>query len=368
MATEPLAADARYYEYMSAADPDMRPIPYAVFPPSLHSREPTCLCPPALCTCPCAAACARTTSAVIPLDLSQALGATYPCTSPALLATFIALVRAAPPVAYASTSPDAAPHANVASNASSHMFFVIRGSGRTTAVPVGVAAAGEVDIEWSSGDLFTLPACNSINHSGDGVLYSNCDGPLLRYLNAAPGRSSTLTPTMYRAHDLNGALRGVMALSDAGSRNRNGVLLGHASTADSTLTLTPTLWALYNALPAGVTQRAHKHASVAIDLCVAAGDNTETVMATGVDDEGELLPPLTRAVWRAGGVFITPPNVWHSHVNASSMDAIVLPTQDAGLHTHMRTLNITFAPVKKDGDRTSEVGKRVAGAEAGTQA
>ena len=42
---------------------------------------------------------------------------------------------------------------------------------------------------------------------------------------------------------------------------------------------------------------------------------------------------------------------WHSHHNESDEDAWVLPMQDAGLHTHLRTLNIRFVvPPSKPGD------------------
>ena len=47
--------------------------------------------------------------------------------------------------------------------------------------------------------------------------------------------------------------------------------------------------------------------------------------------------------WSTGGVFTTPPGLWHSHVNESDKDAYVLPVQDAGLYTYQRTLDIQFS-------------------------
>jgi gentisate 1,2-dioxygenase len=41
-------------------------------------------------------------------------------------------------------------------------------------------------------------------------------------------------------------------------------------------------------------------------------------------------------------VFVTPPGLWHSHHNESGSPAHILPIQDAGLHTYLRTLNILF--------------------------
>jgi len=39
---------------------------------------------------------------------------------------------------------------------------------------------------------------------------------------------------------------------------------------------------------------------------------------------------------------VTPPGYWHEHVNESVFDAFVIPIQDAGLHTYLRTLDIQF--------------------------
>ena len=44
-----------------------------------------------------------------------------------------------------------------------------------------------------------------------------------------------------------------------------------------------------------------------------------------------------------GAAFVTPPGYWHSHHNESGTDAYVLPIQDAGLHTYLRTLDIAFS-------------------------
>jgi gentisate 1,2-dioxygenase len=46
---------------------------------------------------------------------------------------------------------------------------------------------------------------------------------------------------------------------------------------------------------------------------------------------------------------VTPPGLWHSHHNESGLPAHILPIQDAGLHTYLRTLNILFSRPGKDG-------------------
>jgi hypothetical protein len=41
---------------------------------------------------------------------------------------------------------------------------------------------------------------------------------------------------------------------------------------------------------------------------------------------------------------VTPPGLWHSHHNESGRSAHLVPIQDAGLHTYLRSLDIRFAP------------------------
>ena len=46
--------------------------------------------------------------------------------------------------------------------------------------------------------------------------------------------------------------------------------------------------------------------------------------------------------WIKGAAFVTPAGYWHEHVNESGADAFVMPIQDAGLHSYLRTLDIQF--------------------------
>jgi gentisate 1,2-dioxygenase len=119
--------------------------------------------------------------------------------------------------------------------------------------------------------------------------------------------------------------------------NRTGILLSNPN-FPLTMTLTHTLWSLYNVLPKRVVQKPHRHNSIAIDYCVAAGENTYTMIGKNIDDEGNIINPI-KAKWVAGSVFITPPGWWHSHHNESDEDAIVLPIQDAGLIMNMQILD-----------------------------
>ena len=95
-------------------------------------------------------------------------------------------------------------------------------------------------------------------------------------------------------------------------------------------------------LPAQHVQRPHRHQSVALDLIVDAPAGCYSLVGRSLDPAtGTILDPV-RVDWQSGGAFVTPPGHWHSHHNESDTDAFLLPIQDAGLHTHLRTLDIRF--------------------------
>eukprot|EP01035_Chromulina_nebulosa_P056429 gene56429-77338_t len=138
--------DSRIYEYTSAANPFLPIVPVRVHPSSLHESGPT---------------------RIIPFDLSQEMGMEYSASSPNLLASFIRIC----------------PNERINSNASatSQAFYIIRGSGKS--------ASEHGEIEWSEGDLFVVPACeSSVEHiaSSDSAIYWVHDQPLLNYLGVKP--------------------------------------------------------------------------------------------------------------------------------------------------------------------------------------
>ncbi|NET47407.1 MAG: hypothetical protein F6K09_01520, partial [Merismopedia sp. SIO2A8] len=256
-------------------------------------------------------------SKVITLDLSSYLQTPYQCTSPNLLASFIRV-----------TAGDTLP---LSVAATSHLFYAIHGRGETHSEFGAIA--------WKAGDLMTLPMVRELRHyaSEDAALYWVCDAPLLQYLGVMPNQAR-FQPALYTRERLDAELQ--KAQESGGQSNRNGVLLSHPE-FPQTLTLTHTLWSLYNALPAGVVQKPHRHNSVAIDYCVAAGPETYTLIGKEIDEKGQIIDPI-KAPWVAGSVFVTPPGYWHSHHNESDTDAIVLPIQDAGLLTNMQILDFQY--------------------------
>ncbi|MCW2898053.1 MAG: hypothetical protein JWO67_318 [Streptosporangiaceae bacterium] len=132
----------------------------------------------------------------------------------------------------------------------------------------------------------------------------------------------------------------VAADPEAASRSRISVLLANRA-MDQTLTITHVLWAMYGVLPKDSLQPPHRHQSVALDLILDCRPGCYTMLGD-LDDSGQRLVNTERIDWEPGAAFITPPGRWHSHHNESGADAELIPIQDAGLHTYLRTLDIRF--------------------------
>jgi gentisate 1,2-dioxygenase len=305
IANEDWAGDARYFEYSAAADPirsgHTPRIPVHQFPAALHVAQPT---------------------GITPLDLSEPLGiAGGPATSPGLLASFVCI--------------DAGDELETRATATSELFVVLRGSGRST--------VGDGTISWSTGDLFVLPTGTPVHHraEADAAFYWVHDAPLLRYLGVAPAEAR-FAPTFFAHERLEAELAVVAQDPLALARSRVSVLAATASQTQ-TLTVTHVLWAMYGLLPVDAVQRPHRHQSVALDLILHAEPGCYSLVGDKLDDDGEIIDPL-RVDWESGGAFVTPPGMWHAHINESGEPARLLPVQDAGLHTYLRSLDIRFAP------------------------
>ncbi|MDQ6988680.1 MAG: hypothetical protein Q9M19_02265 [Mariprofundaceae bacterium] len=287
------------WEYSAAAIPDLNAIPVQPFPAALHEQGET---------------------RVIALDLSEVLETPYLATTPNLLANYIRIC--------------AAETIKTVASATSEVFYVMRGSGRSE------SAAGS--ITWQQGDTFTLPCNQGVQHFADedAALYWTHDAPLLSYLGVQPSQPQ-FKPAFYSKTYM---MHEVAALREAAireKRNRVGIILGNIA-QQKNKTITHTMWSLLNFLPKGEVQKAHRHNSVALDLAITSGENTYTLLGEKVDAQGDIINPV-KAMWETNTVFVTPPGWWHSHHNESAeQDAYVFPVQDAGLHTYMRTLDIQF--------------------------
>lgn len=311
-AAEDWTGDARFAEYTAAVDPiasgATTRVPVRRFPASLHEGGG---------------------SRIVDLDCSTDLRTRGPATTPALCASFVVVVPGTP----VTTEPEA----------TSDLYYCLAGHGSSRLAPARPgppAATGHVD--WAEGDVVVLPAGWRAEHdaAARAVLYRVTDAPLLRYLGAAP-TEARFAPTRYPASRTEAFLDEVTRHPDAGSRNRVSVLLGNAATPD-TLTATHVLWAMIGVLPAGQVQRPHRHQSVAVDLITACPPGCYTLVGDRLDGDGRIVDPV-RVEWEPGGAFVTPPGLWHSHHNESDVPARLVPVQDAGLHTYLRSLDIRFA-------------------------
>ena len=295
---EQWAKSALTWEYAAAARPELADIPIQAFPSQLHEEGET---------------------RIIGLDLSEVIGTPYPATTPNLMANYLRIC------------PNDKLQTTVL--ASSEVFFVMRGRGRT-----------ETDsgtLTWQAGDAFTLPTNRGTTHHAqeDTALFWVHDAPMLQYMGAIPA-TPRFEPTYYSKAYLDGEIARGREAGIRENRNRNGIILGNP-VSEKSRTMTPTMWSLYNLLPKGATQKPHRHNSVAIDLAVYAESGTYTLLGKEIDANNNIINPI-KAEWQPNTVFVTPPGWWHSHHNHSNSDAYVFPVQDAGMQIYMRTLDIQF--------------------------
>jgi gentisate 1,2-dioxygenase len=94
-------------------------------------------------------------------------------------------------------------------------------------------------------------------------------------------------------------------------------------------------------LPVGTVQLPHRHQSVALDLILDCEPGCYSLVGTKIDESGAIIDPV-RVDWQPYSAFITPPGYWHAHHNESGEKAHLIPMQDAGLQTYLRSLDIRF--------------------------
>ena len=309
-------AAAEIFDYRQAANPVRpgltEPIPTRQWGAELHSQGP---------------------SAVLPLDLSSELACAGPATSPALAAHFLRILPGE--------------GLKLAAAATSSLFYVLRGRGmlHRPADPGsrdGSQGADPLALGWGEGDLFILPsgADPLLEASEESVLFWVHDGPLLTYLGVMPA-APRFRPCHYPAARLEQELTRLLADPSLSRSNRLSLLLANAD-CPSSRTVSHTLWAMLGVVPPGTVQPPHRHQSVALDLIIECDSGCHTLVGSELDADGNIRNPR-RIDWQAGGAFITPPGLWHAHVNPTGRTARLLPIQDAGLHTHLRSLDIRFS-------------------------
>lgn len=264
------------------------------------------------------------------IDFSDVFNVSYKSTTPNLLASFIRLEK--------NGKIDLQNIQCNEFNATSHLFYVING---TASIFIN---NNEYEYNIFAGDLFITPYFESlkilnINADEELLIYYINDSPLINYLGSKCAKKIFQT-AVYSKEFL---LKNLYDLSNP-NNNRKGILLSNKDTEILGInTITPVLWALYNELPPRITQKPHKHNSVALDLCIQCSDNENiyTLIGDELDENGNIMNP-TKIHWKEGTMFITPPGLWHSHNNNGDTCAYVLPIQDAGLLLYQRILGIVL--------------------------
>lgn len=299
-----LEDNIRIYEYVKAANPKLEKIPIKIYRSDDFKKSKT---------------------SIIPFDLSEILNTKYFATSPNLLASFIKI-----------SANDEIDLKNY--NISSQLFYIIYGNGKCDIIRRG-------KLNYYQGDMLVLSNIDTkFVASEDTMIYWITDEPLLKYLNVK-SINQNFSHILIRSEKMLSSINNI--LNDEGNENKNrlGVLLGNPSTdpcGTGTLTVTPILWSLLNIIPSNCVQKPHRHNSIALDLCVyAPKEGIYTLMGPELDENGNVKDPI-KCNWESGSVFITPPGWWHSHHNDTDEPGWVLPIQDAGLYTYMRTLDIQF--------------------------
>jgi hypothetical protein len=275
------------------------PVPVAVFPVSLHDEGAT---------------------RIIPFDLSDALRCPGPATSPTLCANFIRI--------------NAGDEIWTQPNATSEFYYVIRGTGQTR--------INGCMLPWGQGDIFSLPARTEGRHGAesDAALYWVHDWPLLRYLgaNAATPR---FRPTLYPRERIDHELRLLARDPAANRRYRGGVLLANKE-FPYTRTATPVIGSMFGILPPRGVQLPDHNESVVINLIVACKPGCYSLTGRDIDDRGNIVDPI-RTDWESGAAFVMPSGLWYSHHNETDTPARLLPIEDAGLNTYLRSLGRPIA-------------------------
>jgi gentisate 1,2-dioxygenase len=260
---------------------------------------------------PARALSSQTPTGLIPCDISDKLECPFPATSPFVLA-YYAKVRAGESLATTFVSTGT-------------VGYVIQGS--------GTVACGEERVNWAPGDVFVLPGGFEHTYtaeSEDAVLWLVTNEPQLaceRLQAPAPGEAPT-SVVHYPAEEIT---RQIALIDEVGrdAAAAGSALIFSSDANEASRNALPTLTVAMNSLPPGVTQRPHRHNSVAVSL-VIRGDNCFSTI------DG------SRKDWSPWCTTITPPVSVHSHSNHGDSQAMFLIIQDGGLYYHGRTMGFEF--------------------------
>jgi gentisate 1,2-dioxygenase len=248
---------------------------------------------------------------LIPCDVSDVMECPFPATSPLVLAYYGRILG------NESLKTDF-----VASGA---VYYVIEGK--------GVTESGDEIIEWNAGDVFVTPGDTSQIHQAidePAVLWIVTNEPQLAFekLQAPMAGRAPTDVVHYPAEEIDKQIDLIYKVG-RGDDIAGSALIFSSSKQEESRNVLPTLTVAMNSLPAGVSQRPHRHNSVAISL-VIQGDNCFSMI------DGE------RIDWAPWATTITPPVSVHSHHNEGTAQAKFLIIQDGGIYYHARAMGFEF--------------------------
>lgn len=257
-----------------------------------------------------------TPTSLIACDRSRELGTAYPATTPLVLARY-ARIRAGEMLA-------------TEFQASGVMAYVITGSGTSDH---SIAGATET-IAWNAGDVFMLPGGVPLRHRADAaapaVLWIVTNEPQLAF-ERLRGPAEGDAPTEAVHFPADEITRQIDLLYSVGRGNdvAGSALIFSQTRQEAIRNVLPTLTVAMNSLPPGVTQRSHKHNSIAVSL-VIEGDQCHSIVGGKRKD------------WSQWATTVTPPTTFHSHHNGGATRAMFLIVQDGGVYYYTRALGFEF--------------------------
>ena len=253
-----------------------------------------------------------TPTGLIACDRSAELGTAFAATTPLVLARY-ARIRAGEKL-------------QARFEASGVIAYVITGAGSTY-------CSGE-QLVWQAGDVFVLPG--GVEQSfragaADAVLWIVTNEPQLAFENLrgpAEGQAPT-EPVHFPADEIERQID--LIYSVGRSDDIAGSALIFSSTGQEAIrNVLPTLTVAMNTLPPGVSQRPHRHNSVAVSL-VIDGERCHSMV------DGR------RKDWAQWATTVTPATSVHSHHNQGDRRATFLIVQDGGFYYYTRALGFSFA-------------------------